>query len=237
MIKTFHCRITNYYWLTCYTEIMSETQVKPHNNAETDLTEPGSFGIDIQVNGLPYRLEGSIPTEPSSFDLVVSLPTDAWEKIELEIDKKASENSWFASQYKKLQDGLNLGGGKIGSIWVSAGESPSRAPTIHIDRIQTELGYLPEDSEYNKATGVGSAILDNLCALADTRGWQITLYPLERDGRLVSDDLQDWYRRRGFKFGSDEQDVDREQLYPGFDMLRFPQKPDRSQPILKVLEQ
>jgi len=216
---------------------MPETQVKPQNDAETDPTELASFSVDMEVNGLAYKLEGSIPTEPSGFYLVASLPFEAWDKIEPQVEKEASENNWFAGPYRNLQSRLSLGGGKIGSVWVSAGESPSRAPTIHVDRIQTELGYLPENCVYSKATGVGSAILDNLCALADARGWQITLYPLERDGRLMGTDLQDWYSRRGFKFGFEEEDEDRERLYPPSDMLRFPQEPDPSQPILKALEQ
>jgi hypothetical protein len=48
----------------------------------------------------------------------------------------------------------------------------------------------------------------------------------------MGDDLNDWYRRRGFMFSFDV-DKDMEYLFDrhGAEMLRLPQTPDDNQPV------
>lgn len=214
---------------------MTEMSIPLPNDAEIDSIEPTSLSVDVKTNGLPYVLEGQIPAEPDKFDLVARLPDHTWKGIKPQVERELSENDWFARQYRITQQSLHLGDGRVGSVWVNSQASPDGAPTIHVDRIQTELGYMPEDGEYHNAKGVGSMILDNLCVIADLRGWRITLYPLERDGRLMGTDLQNWYRRRGFQFKFDEEDVERQEAYPTDEMLRFPQPPDLSSPVVQAL--
>ncbi|HEY1645159.1 MAG TPA: hypothetical protein VGF75_02120, partial [Candidatus Saccharimonadales bacterium] len=110
------------------------------------------------------------------------------------------------------------------------------APSILVSRIQTELNYLPEGSQYHGAKGVGSFILDSLCAVADAKGWRVYLTPLERDGRLMGSDLNDWYARRGFKFRY-EVETQQKHLLDGNmpEMMRLPQPPDPSQPVEQAL--
>ncbi len=214
---------------------MSETQKPASGDALIDARDPFSFSIESKIKGLPYQLSGQVPQDPDNFELVVGLPQHVWNDIQPVVERELANNSWFAKQYQHTQQALRLGDGRVGSVWVSHGSSPDGAPTVHVDRIQTELGYLPEESEYHNAKGVGSAILDNLCALADSRGWRITLDPLERDSRLAGNDLQEWYRRRGFKFGFEVDEQQAQTMYPQDDMLRLPGVPDYDQPILQAL--
>jgi len=214
---------------------MSETALPTPNDAETTQAVARPLSIETEVNGLAYVLEGQIPNEPDKFELVARLPDQTWEEVKSQIEEELAENDWFARQYHRTQQSLHLGDGRVGSVWVSSKSAPDGVPTVHVDRIQTELGYLPEDSEYHKAKGVGSMILDSLCAVADAKGWRITLYPLERDGRLMGTDLQDWYARRGFKFRFEEEDAEMKAQYRADDMLRFPQTPDSSSPIVQAL--
>ena len=214
---------------------MSETTLPAPSDAETNGLAIRLFSVETEANGLPYVLEGQIPDEAAGFELVVRLPDQAWETVKPQVERELEQNNWFAMQYHRTQQSLRLGDGRVGSVFVSPKSTPDGTPTIHIDRIQTELGYMPEGSEYHGAKGVGSMILDSLCAIADAKGWRITLYPLERDGRLMGTDLQDWYARRGFKFRFEEEDAERETQYPADDMLRFPQSPNPTSPIVQAL--
>ena len=199
---------------------------------DIDPSLPHNPTIDVEISGLPYVMEVNVPDEPKSFELTVGLPEQPWEDIKPKIEHELDNNSWFASQYHRIQQRLRLSEGKVGSVWVSAGQPPDAFPSIHIDRIQTENGYLPQESEYSNAKGVGSFILDSLCALADAKGWRIYLVPLERDGRLTGTDLIDWYERRGFEFN----DGTNEHMNPDdAAMMRTPREPDTSQPILQLL--
>ena len=212
---------------------MTELSANSPSGGDIDPSVPTQFSLDVQIGELPYILQGETPEEPTAFSLVVSLPGQAWKDVEPKIEKEVSSNSWFASQYHRLTQGLHLGEGRVGSVWVSPENSPDDVPSILVDRIQTDNRYLPDGNEYHNAKGVGSFILDNLCALADARRWRIYLVPLERDGRLTGTDLNDWYERRGFKFS----DVDTHHMYgrSADSMMRLPKEPDTSQPILKAL--
>jgi|GEM_PF-3119416 len=212
---------------------MSEARLYDAADAERRQTGPTQFKLDAIIGGLPYVFEGTIPSEPNGFNLVVSLPPSEWDRLSPEVEHAIAENRYYAGQYQKLRQALRLGDGKVGSVWVSSAETKDGAPAIGISRIQTDSRYLPEDSEYHAAKGVGSFLLDNLCALADAKGWRIYLEPLERDGRLTGEDLIEWYERKGFIFPDT---AETEHFRASFgSMVRLPQSPTAAQPIAEFM--
>lgn len=209
---------------------MAEAILTDPTAEESDSTPNSQFKVDVFIEELPYVLEGEQPSAPTTFELVVSLPPDKWAAIEPEIDANIASNDWFAQQYRKLQSGLQLGEGRVGSVWVKKAQAEDQAPSIGISRIQTDNMWLPEGSEYHNARGVGSFLLDSLCVLADVRGWRVYLEPVDRGGGLGQADLYEWYQRHSFI------DVDN----PGLEssaggMVRLPQEPDPLQPIAGIL--
>jgi hypothetical protein len=124
-------------------------------------------------------------------------------------------------------EAASLGHGRVGRISVhqaKAGESNA----IWLNRVETATEYLPHDSVYFGAHGIGSFMLDNLCALADTRGWTIYGNPEDRGGRLNQGELWEWYQKRGFEDNLTDA--------PG-GAVRYPREPDSTQVINTVLTQ
>jgi len=209
----------------------SEIDVINAIDGDREPSSPTKFTLDVEIGGSPYVFAGEVPSEPESFEFVVSLPQDKWSEIEPHVKAVEASSDHFAVLYHRLQS-LGLGDGKVGSVWVQQAGAKDGAPSIRVSRIQTDNRYLPEGSEYTNARGVGVFILNNLCALADARGWRIYLEPLERDGRLTGGDLVRWYERRGFIL---DYSVSPEMQSDFGGMIRVPRQPDPAQPILSVI--
>lgn len=213
---------------------MTEAVLTDSSAEEGDPTQPNQFSLDVEINGLPYVLEGEQPSAPADFDLVVSLPPDKWAEIQPQIKAEVAFNNGFARQYHFLQPTEHLGEGRVGSVWVHAAQAEDQAPSIGVLRIQTNNMWVPEGSEYHDARGVGTFILDSLCAIADVRGWRIYLEPVDRGGRLQQGDLYEWYQRHGFM------DIESRGRNSGLKstaggMVRLPQEPDPEQPVTRML--
>lgn len=207
-----------------------------------------SLRVVIEVDGLPYVLEADVPKFPDSFGVTVSLPDEKWASLKQAVDGRVENDTWFAQEYSKNR-GLMLGDGKVGSAYLSDDQPDDGAASISIDRIQSSNGYLPEGDPYYERNRIGSATLDFVCAIADARRWRIYAEPLERDGRLMGRNLNNWYARRGFKFENDYRRANDapyshssqvqdyvDQMYSVHGgMMRLPQEPDLSNPVIAEL--
>ncbi|OGE25979.1 hypothetical protein A3H85_02940 [Candidatus Daviesbacteria bacterium RIFCSPLOWO2_02_FULL_40_8] len=196
---------------------------------EKEAPKPLHFRQEVAVKDLPYIFEGDIPVKPADFEWSVSVPNWEDQKSAAEEMMKKGE---IAPGFDHWLESHKLGNGRVGVLEINNLDTPDHVPAIRVDMIQTETAHLPEKFGYNNAEGVGSFLLDNLCALADLNGWRIYLNPVDKGGKLTQGPLYSWYKRRGFddpyKFpkGSD---------YDG-DMQRWPKQPDISQPIISIVE-
>ncbi|MDX1765961.1 MAG: hypothetical protein R3313_03340 [Candidatus Saccharimonadales bacterium] len=168
---------------------------------------PGSleFSRDLEIQGLSYVFEGTIPQNPGSFEWVMRIPD--WSKNDL---VRWTDEVPFAIRALQSLRALKLGDGTVGIIRAAEYNSDT-GQAIWLSRIQTATrSSVPREHDYHDANGVGSFLLDELCTLADQRGWEIHLTPEERRGsRLNQGQLYRWYLSRGFEDGVG-------------DMVRFP---------------
>ncbi len=213
------------------------------HEARTKTQEPTLLSFEAEAGGLAYVVEAAVPQDPESFTLVVKMPEAQWLAVATDVNAIAEQNSWFAMQYRKVQS-HKLGDGNVGSVFIGrASPSKDNAPAISIKRIQSNNFYLPEGNSYYEAKGVGSLVLDSICAVADSKGWRIYLEPLERDGRLMGEDLNDWYARRGFLFGYElDDDIPTRRMMrdamrsTSGSMMRQPQQPDPASKVHALLQ-
>lgn len=204
---------------------------------EQNITEQLHFRQDIIINGLPYIFEGDVPEEPDTFEWLVSLPN--WDELGPKVEAMLGDleaNPRFGTINPRYVRGLgsyHLGNGRVGTIQIRKVDPSDNALSIGIAHVQTETSYLPEDSGYKNASGIGSFLLDNLAALADTKKWRIYIFPDDRGGRLNQAELYKWYRRRGFE---DDYKFPEESRHDFGGMQRWPKEPDISQVIATILQ-
>lgn len=190
--------------------------------ADPERNQLRHFKENIAIGELPYIFEGDVPSEPADFGWSVIVPH--WEVIQpkvVEILKMGEVNprfEWFSEE--------NLSIGRVGVLKAEKIISADQIPSIGILAIQSETSHLPTDSGYRNARGIGSFLLDNLCALADIHQWRIFLRPYDRGGRLTQSDLYKWYRKRGFEQAGREN-------YGS--LQRFPRETETSQAIAKII--
>lgn len=216
--------------------------------------EPLPTGVDllnvsIEVGGLPYVVEAEVPKMPDSFDLFVRVPEEEWTAAKPLVDAEVGQNPHFARMYRN-EATFRLGEGRVGSVFIHSTEPADDARAIYISRIQSSNGYFPKGNKYLDAKGIGSATLDAVCTIADARGWRVYLEPLDRGGRLMQDELIEWYQRRGFAFehdyrqahsipwphGEGRDDGVRMMYSVHGSMMRLPQEPDPSSLIVNALQ-
>lgn len=154
-----------------------------------------SFSIDTDIRGLPYVFEGVVPDEPSKFSWRVRLPE--WSD-NLQESYEELRDGVYGATIKRLE-GNHLGNGKVGHLNALSALPADDQPSLVLGMIRTNTEYLPRQSSHFRARGVGSFLLDNLCALADANDWRLYLEPVDMDGSMPQEELYFWYQGRGFK--------------------------------------
>jgi len=151
-------------------------------------TYSGRIELPLVIGGLPYILQGNIPERLHHFQLTLKIPEETNTNIE-------------SGLLREPQFGLKMG--QVGSIRVEKTISSDRY-SYHgqIVRVVTDTKYCPVDARYYKGNGLGSFLLDAVCALADKRSWRVSLSAASSDTDRISDaELIAWYKRRGFRQG------------------------------------
>lgn len=197
--------------------------------AEQKNADPTKFRIEVSIKGLPYIFEGVVPEEPNSFEWTVSVP-DAEEQA-AKVEELVATGQYSGFMIGDLKS-KGLGDGKVGIIQPRKVMPKDGVLSVRPGVIRTDTAYIPKESPYHNANGVGSFLLDNLCALADYKGWRIYLNPVDRGGKLFQHELYAWYQGRGFLDNYQLPEETRAEYLP---MMRWPQEPDSSQPILSVI--
>ncbi len=187
------------------------------------------FRQEVQINELPYIFEGDIPEKPDDFEWFVSIPDYKVERAGIEERIKNGDlNPNFESHYAMY----DLVGPRVGILDIDKVQPKDQAPSIGVSLIASHTEHFALYSSYYEAKGIGSFLLDNLCALVDIKGWRIYLAPSDRGWGLGQSDLVNWYKRRGFRH-SGEFSKDMRASFGG--MQRTSQVPNRSQVIIGIL--
>lgn len=197
---------------------MTETNAEL-TSSERKTDETKHFRLPVDIKGLPYIFEGEVPEEPSTFEWSISATAPP--------EGSLQPNGVMVVSYLGLEDG------EVANVDVKEGKPADQAPSIGISMITSEPRYL---QGYENAEGVGSFLLDQVCALADLKKWRVYLEPVDKGGKLRQHELYAWYRRRGFTDYGDYSKELRDSLRDSrYGMLRLPQEADISQPITSVL--
>ena len=147
-----------------------------------EVKEPLHFRQEVKVGGLPYTFEGNIPESPDDFEWFVSVPDYEIERTGIEERIKNGDlNPNFESYYAMY----DLVGDKVGVLDINKVQPKDQAPSIGVSLVASRTAHFSLVSNYYKAKGIGSFLLDNLCALSDTKGWRIYLEPSDRGWGLA----------------------------------------------------
>jgi len=178
-----------------------------------EVPDSSEFSIPVEIEGLPYIFKGTLPENPSSFRFTIHVPD--WEARLREI-KAAKQIYLFGSEFQDFEGNE----GQVGYVALSRSTSGA---DIHIRKIKSATWVMPRESSYFDAHGVGSFLMNNLCAFADLKNWSISAEPYpEGGGRLDIGDIYQWNIKKGF--------VDSDRA-----MVRSPQRPDMAQAIAQVV--
>lgn len=196
---------------------------------ELSQPEPLHFRQEVTIKGLPYIFEGDIPQQPANFKWSVSVPDWERQKVGVEERIKKGEINPNIEDHLTMYD---LGGGRVGILHIKRVDPKDNAFSVGISLIASHTTELSEGLGYHKAKRIGSFLLDNLCALADIKGWRIYLEPSDRGWGLSQMQLINWYRRKGFdfnyKFAKESRDT--------FGLMqREPKEPDKTQVVAGIL--
>jgi hypothetical protein len=149
----------------------------------------------VQIAGLDYIFRSSRPALPGHFQLNLSVPNWAEQEALLkEHEKERTIQQFMLSELasRKLTDG-RVAYADIDGVFPDDG-----APAVNLSMIESTTAYLPTESDYHDARGLGSFLLNSLCDMADSQGWRVYLFPVDKGGRLRQHELYQWYRRKGF---------------------------------------
>lgn len=198
---------------------------------ELQKPEPIRFHREVVIDGRKYNFDGTVPQDPGEFEWSVSVPD--WEKEKPKLLETIRKNYMRSDLHNWLRQ-QNLDNGRVGVIEIDKmTPPPDNFPSIALGIVKTFTLHLSEELGYHKAKGVGSFLLDNLCALADAKGWRIYLNAVQRDWGLSQEELVRWYKKRGFK----EEYKFPPETHTDYYEQRHPQEPDTSQEILSILQE
>jgi hypothetical protein len=208
---------------------MSENQEGSTPAVEESLI-PQDFRLEVDIKGLPYIFEGNVPNDPTDFKWTVSVPN--WEEQKAKAEEVLTQGKINPNWVRELP-AHDLGEGRVGALKVTKVDPADGGKSLGIDMVETATVYLPKELGYYNAEGIGSFLLDNLCAFADIKKWRIYLQPVDKGGNLTQDKIYNWYKKRGFqpafKFPKESRDNFGE-------MQRRPTEPDVTQAIAKVIK-
>ena len=183
------------------------------NNPISTNEDVKKFSETVEVDGVPLVFKGKIDFGTKEIDLSLRIPN--WQEEVTQVDKKANPPRDLIKK------------GEIG--YVAAEGTQIEGADLYIMRIKSYTRWLPRTSKYNhENVHVGRFLMDNLLALADSRGWRVTGFAAtETDGRLSNDDVYKWLQRKGFPHPRSTIGA----------LIRQPQQSiDNKQPIMKFLK-
>ncbi|MDE2025815.1 MAG: hypothetical protein KGJ07_04940 [Patescibacteria group bacterium] len=176
------------------------------------------FQAEITIHGLPLVFEGVIPEKVGVFSWTLRIRD--WETMQDEVHR------YLAHRAVQIHPRLHFASrGEVAKLEMEdVGELGENAALVsYIQTIDPE--NFPNGNPYTQLTGAGSFLMNNLCALADIKRWNLYAGPAGA-GKLSTSQIRDWTMRRGFT------DIG----YPGYaPMRRLPQQPDETQLIARIV--
>lgn len=170
---------------------------------------PKEFSIEVQIDGLPFMFEGTVSAANKRAYLSLRLPN-----IEDEMARMQAAGIPIPEEMK-IEGVISF----IGGV-----KSESDRADLYITTIESFANKLTPESKYHNAHAA-RFLLDNLLTLADIKGWRIS-HMLTAGRRLSEDEVEARLKLRGFSRVSLSDNI----------MIRQPQPPDTSQPIVKLLD-
>lgn len=176
-----------------------------------------AFSLQVSIDGLWYRFEGSVPRYISEFHWSLQLPN--WEVQVQTLETQVS--SPINSELERYINGLKNSKGEVAHLslkgYTEEDEyTENEESYLELRQIRSNTLLLPEGYGYRNAHGLGSFLLDNLLVVSDMKKWPVYGTPKpSRESKLSKDDLIAWYERKGFKQNFDERD---------YSMVRFPKE-------------
>lgn len=187
--------------------------------------------FETEAGGLPYVVKLDTPEEPGDFRIEVALPPQEWARHRYAVAYWAQEVPGYTEEYIRVQDN-GLGRGKVGVAWGAQAVVADEAPALELTRVHTNTLYLPNESNYARASGIGNLTLGIICGSADIEGWRVYLRPSPTEPeRLSRRELEEWYKRRGFE---DVPTGDPRWFKEAY-LIREPKEPDTNDPLVQQL--
>ncbi len=186
--------------------------------------EPLKFTREVAIKGLPYIFEGELPPHIGRLLWVLRVPN--WQEQAVRMRELIMSGDLSSSIFGHIEEQLRDPNAVASVDFGSIEEEDGKEKALYLTYIRTMTSMLPQEYGYKSARGLGSFLLDNLNALADSKNLRVYLNPSARDGGMDDSELTHWYYRHGYTKTNRK-----------WGFQRDPQTPDPQQVISQILNE